>query len=93
MEQYVNDLDEENANLRDEIEWLEEQRQYCYDPTRQIAIVWDITDVMEVRGDLTANQCMAVLLAVSEYHNADVGVSWQTIRETAEILYPKLPSC
>jgi len=89
MEKTIDDLYNENTRLMDEIEWLEEERQYCYDPTRQIAIVWDITDVMEVRGDLTANQCLDVLKTVLENHNADIGVCWDTIKETADSIYPR----
>ena len=59
-----------------------------YDPQRQVAIVWSVEDVQAVRGDLSDDQAMQVLREVHRTHDADVGVSWETLRHWAEELFP-----
>ena len=51
---------------------------------RQIAIVWSVEDVQEVRPDLTDKQCMAVLEMVKRNHDAQYGVTWETLKMYAE---------
>jgi hypothetical protein len=60
----------------------------CYDPKRQIAIIWDIDDVKIERPDLTDEQAMEVLERVKDKHDAEMGVSWTTLGEWAGILFP-----
>jgi len=60
-----------------------------FDNTRQIALVWDIKDVKFERPHLTDEQAMDVLEKIRDKHDADMGVSWQTLRDMADILYPK----
>ncbi|MEZ6143809.1 MAG: hypothetical protein R3B84_24855 [Zavarzinella sp.] len=53
----------------------------------QIAIVWQIEDVREVRPDLSNDQCWQVLQACKRYHDASVGINWDVIRSTADHLF------
>lgn len=54
-----------------------------------IVIKWHIDDVKEVRPDLDDAQAFAVLTAVKDKHDANYGVCWQTITDTADDLYPE----
>jgi hypothetical protein len=60
----------------------------CYDPNRQIAIIWDIDDVKMVRPDLNDEQALEVLERVKSKHDAEMGVSWATLECWADMLYP-----
>jgi hypothetical protein len=60
-----------------------------FNPNTQIAIIWSITDVKEVRPDLTDEQAMDVLLRVESKHDANIGVNWDTLAYWANYLYPK----
>lgn len=66
-----------------------EEFNFDFDPNTQIAIIWDITDVQEIRSDLSNKQAMEVLQKVKTYHNAEIGVSWDTLSLWAEHLYPE----
>lgn len=59
-----------------------------FDPTRQIALIWDIEDVQGVRPHLTDTQALEVLHQVENHHDADTGVHWDTITGWADLLYP-----
>ena len=59
-----------------------------YDPNRQIAIIWSVEDVHEIREDLSDEQAMKVLLEVKRTHDADQGVHWDTLRCWADELFP-----
>lgn len=59
-----------------------------YDPSRQIAIIWGVEDVQTVREDLSDLHAMEVLNEVKRRHDADMGVSWETLRCWADELYP-----
>ena len=59
-----------------------------FNPQRQIAIIWDISDVQLLRPDLTDEQALSVLEKVKDKHDADIGVSWTTIDIWADILFP-----
>jgi len=54
---------------------------------REIAIVWDITDVQEVRPDLTDDQAWEVLQQVESKQDANIGVTWETLECVAEDLF------
>jgi hypothetical protein len=54
-----------------------------------ISLVWHIDDVRTVRPDLTDAQCRRVLQRVEHEQNADLGVTWDTLRDAAEDLYPE----
>jgi hypothetical protein len=54
-----------------------------------ISIKWSIDDVKEVRPDLTDDECLDVLTRVHDKHDANVGVNWDIIKLTADILFPE----
>ncbi len=58
------------------------------DPRDTIEISWHIDDVMEVRKGLSREQRRKVLEAVKYKHDATIGVSWDTLRIVADMLYP-----
>lgn len=59
-----------------------------FDCERQIALIWSIEDVTDIRPDLEDKQAMEVLRSVQAHHDCDIGVSWETLLYEAEILYP-----
>ncbi len=59
---------------------------------RQIAVIWGIEDVREVRPDLTADQCWAVLRAAERTHDANFGISWDTLCCDAQMLFGPAPA-
>ncbi len=56
---------------------------------RKIAVLWHISDVRAVRPDLTNDQCWEVLQNAKQHHDATVGISWETLTITAEVLFPE----
>jgi len=80
------------ANLEtcEEYKVREEQvvKNLSYNPTRQIANIWDISDAQSVRKDLTDEQALKVLKRVNEKMDAEVGINWGVIRYWANELYP-----
>ena len=52
-----------------------------------IEIKWCVSDVQCVRADLTDEQSWKVLLLVKKYHDATVGISWDTIEAAAHQLF------
>jgi hypothetical protein len=61
---------------------------YNIDESRQIAVVWDITDVQLERPDLNDEEAMEVLLLAEKKHDANYGIGWQTLRDHADSLFP-----
>jgi len=61
-----------------------------WNPTRQIAIIWDIDDVKMVNNNLTDEQAFEVLQNLDHYHDANYGICWHTIGYTINNLYPEL---
>ena len=55
----------------------------------EIAIVWSMEDVLEVRPDLTHDQAMEVLEFAEQKHDASIGISWDVLSIWAEQLHPK----
>lgn len=55
----------------------------------EIAIIWRVEDVQAVRPDLTDEQAMAVLLNVKKNHDANDGVTWETLEAAADFLFSK----
>jgi len=55
---------------------------------RQIAIIWGIEDVEEVRPDLNKDQAWEVLQACEDEHDASIGLDWDLIELIAEKLFP-----
>lgn len=56
----------------------------------EIAIIWSIDDVMEMRSDLDEEQARQVLARVDRKHDSEYGVSHQTVKDTAEEMFPKM---
>jgi hypothetical protein len=56
-----------------------------------IAIIWSIEDVKVMRPDLTDSQCMEVLETVKSDHDASCGLTWDTVGDCAELLFPPTP--
>jgi hypothetical protein len=55
----------------------------------QIAHIWGIEDVAEVRPDLTGEQAWEVLRYADRRINSDLGISWDTLSIYADELYPE----
>ena len=58
---------------------------------REIAIIWRIEDVMEVRPDLNEDQCWQVLQNVDRHHDATIGVNWDVLDCVANMLFGNAP--
>jgi len=58
---------------------------------RQIAIIWSIEDVQEMRPDLTDEQAWKVLQLVERRLDASIGVDWHTLECVAEELFGPNP--
>ena len=56
--------------------------------TGRIAIFWGIDDVKAVRPDLTDDQCMEVLDACDNRHDANIGINWLVIETHADWMFP-----
>jgi hypothetical protein len=56
---------------------------------KQIAAVWSIEDVQEVRPELNDDQAWDVLRDVDRHKDAELGINWMTIKYSADDLYPK----
>jgi len=61
-----------------------------WDPTRQIAIIWDIDDVKMVNNNLTDEQAFEVLQNLDFFHDANYGICWEAIEVTIRELYPEV---
>ncbi len=46
----------------------------------QIEIIWHIDDVKEVAPEVTDDEAREVLRLVNKEHDAEIGVSWDTLR-------------
>ena len=53
----------------------------------QIAIIWCIEDVKEVRPDLDDDQCWDVLQRVQSKHDANIGINWDVLSIAAAELF------
>lgn len=60
-----------------------------FDENRQIAIIWSVEDVQEVRENLSDEQAMKVLKEVKLRHDANIGVNWDVIKCVADIIFPE----
>ena len=59
---------------------------------RQIAFIWSIGDVQQVRPDLTDVQAWEVLQEVERIHDAEIGINWECIEIVAADLFPSTNS-
>ena len=58
---------------------------------RQIAAVWSIEDVQQLRPDLTEDQAWEVLQQVDRRHDCGFGITWLTVEIAAEELLGDAP--
>jgi uncharacterized protein (DUF4213/DUF364 family) len=58
---------------------------------KQIAVIWDVEDVQEVRPDLTDEQAWEVLKQTRHQHDATLGINWETLEFTAQMLFGDAP--
>lgn len=58
---------------------------------REIAVVWEIDDVLVLRPDLNDDQAWLVLQHAQRCHDAGVGLNWESIESAAESLYGPEP--
>jgi len=58
---------------------------------KQIALIWSVEDVQELRPDLTDDQAWEVLLEVQRHHDAELGVNWLTLEWAAKDLFGDAP--
>ena len=58
---------------------------------QQIALLWSIEDVQEVRPDLTDQQAWEVLQQVKHCHDCNYGVTWLTLEWVAQDLFGDAP--
>ena len=54
---------------------------------QQIAAIWGIDDVQSIRPDLSDEQAWEVLQTVDHNKDAELGITWLTLRMTAEHLF------
>ena len=57
--------------------------------SRQIAVLWDITDVQSLRPDLSDEQAWVVLQAADGYCDCQICPHWFDFDELAEQLFPE----
>jgi hypothetical protein len=54
---------------------------------RQIAVIWSVDDVLEIRPDLTEDEAWDVLQAVEDDHDANLGICWDVLEYHATCLF------
>lgn len=54
---------------------------------------WSIADVKNERPDLTDEQARDVLVNIERWHDSEVGINWQSIREIANMTYDTPEPC
>jgi len=55
----------------------------------EIAIIWSVADVLELRPDLTPDQALDVLHQVDHKHDATIGVNWDVLDCHASWMFPE----
>lgn len=53
-------------------------------PIDHISIVWGKSDVRQVWGRATDEQCAAVLTHIKRYHDATIGVNWDVLTDACD---------
>jgi hypothetical protein len=59
------------------------------DTKTQMAIIWSIEDVQEVRPDLNDEQAGEVLSRVEDIHDCNCGITWDTLSIVADDMFPE----
>jgi len=55
----------------------------------KIAAIWCIEDVKGIRPHLTDDQAWEVLEEVGRKHDAEYGISWTTLGDFADMMFPE----
>lgn len=55
----------------------------------QAAIVWSSEDVRGIRPDLTDDEAYEVIARVCRKHDADLGITWETLKIVADDMFPR----
>jgi hypothetical protein len=58
---------------------------------RAIAVIWCIEDVLEVRPDLSHEQCWEVLRETRRHHDAGIGINWDVLHCHARWFFGPAP--
>lgn len=58
---------------------------------KQIADIWGIEDVQSIRPDLNPERAWEVLVLVKDNHDCNYGITWETIKITANDLFGNQP--
>lgn len=54
----------------------------------EVAIIWTTEEVMMIRPDLNKEQSLKILNFIKEKYDPNIGVTWETLKNAANILYP-----
>jgi hypothetical protein len=54
----------------------------------QVAVIWSVEDVQEMRPDLNADQAWEVLQQCYKVHDCEGGFNWLLIETVADDLFP-----
>ena len=84
------ELDELLDNLPDEEE-IDVDIHELLETNRQIAAIWSIEDVQSVRPDLDEDQAWDVLKNVDHHKDAELGITWLTLKMAAEHMFGEAP--
>ncbi len=58
---------------------------------KEIAAIWSVQDVQRVRPDLGDAKAWEVLQEIDRLHDAEYGITWDTLMLTADEMFPKKP--
>jgi hypothetical protein len=61
------------------------------DTNREIAVIWEVDDVLVLRPELTDDQAWQVLQHAKRHHDAGIGLNWESLEAAAEALYGPEP--
>lgn len=53
----------------------------------KISVTWSVGDVLEIRPDLSTEQCKEILASVKQRHDAEIGINWEVIRTHANTMF------
>ena len=56
---------------------------------RVVGILWSVPDIVERRPDLTDDQAWEVLKKIEDQANCENGITWDTIFDMTEELFPE----
>ncbi len=79
------------ANDPDQIMELPIDIDACLARNEQVAVLWSVNDVVELRPDLTTRQAFEVLQHAKRMHDVRFGINWDTLDFAAEQLFGEAP--